>query len=142
MRTIGGGIYAFDEEGVVVSIPPEMSNVTPRRLDLEWSRDMYLPDNFRHLRLVLNLKLVDSYNPEEYQLKFSSPVEIQVYYRWAERILAKNQGVNLSLAYWQNDQWNLIEKYVDVFPILSRGWAGFLRFEVENWGDPTIALGF
>jgi hypothetical protein len=40
MRIVGEGIYAFDEEGVVVRIPPEIGNIIPRQLELEWSPDM------------------------------------------------------------------------------------------------------
>lgn len=142
MREIGAGIYAFDHAGIMVSIPAEMSNIIPRQMEIEWSPEMWRQDNFRPLRMVMNLKLVDLNNSEEAQLKFSSPIQIKVYYRWAEKVEAVKRAIRFSLAYWQDNQWNLIDEYSDEFPLLSHDWAGFLKFEVLTWGDPAIALGF
>lgn len=142
MRIMGEGIYAYDDDGIVVSIPPEMSNIIPRRLELQWSPDMWRQKNFRPLRLVMNLKLEDITNPEISWLKFSLPVQVQVYYGLAEKIQAMQEGSKPTLAYWQNNLWNLIDTVEDVHPVMCQGWDGFLKFEIFTWEDPTIAVGY
>ena len=140
MRIIDEGIYVFDKEGVLVRIHPEMRNVIPRKLPLDWHRDMWQGD-IKPLRLVVNLEFVDRNNPEEPLQEFDYPIQFQVYYTSYEKAAAvmKQRGLT-PLAFWRNDQWKLITEFEDVYPVLSRGWAGFLRFHIKSWGDPTIGL--
>lgn len=140
MRIINDGIYAFDKEGVLVRIHPEMRDVIPRQLPLEWHRDMWKGD-IKPLRLVINLEFVDRYNPEEPLQEFDYPIQFQIYYTSYEKATAliKQRGPT-PLAYWRNEQWKLITDIEDVYPVLCCGWEGFLRFEIRTWGDPTIGL--
>lgn len=140
MRIIGEGIYAFDKEGVLVRIHPEMMNVIPRELPLEWHGEMWRKD-IKPLRLVINLEFVDRNNPEEYLNDFDYPIQFQVYYTSHEKSVAvMKQRDSNRLAYWRNDQWKPITEVEDIYPVLCCGWAGFLRFNIETWGDPTVGL--
>lgn len=139
MRIIDRGIYTFDENGVLVRVPPELSNIIAREEKIDWTPEMWQQEDFHPVRLVMNLKLVDVNNPDATQLTFDTPVQVQVYYTHFERSEALKRA--LKLAYWHNNRWNLIDPVIDVYPVLSRGWAGFLQFEIPEWGDPAIALG-
>lgn len=141
MRIINEGIYAFDKEGILVIIDPtKMGDVIPRQLPLEWHSDMW-GGEIKPLRLVINLEFVNRYNPEEPLQEFDPAIQFQVYYTAYERAAAgMKQRSESPLAYWRKNQWKLIPEVEDVYPVLCCGWAGFLRFEINTWGDPTIAL--
>lgn len=139
MRIIDEGIYVFDKEGVLVRIHPDMREVIPRQLPLEWHGAMWKGD-LKPLRLVINLEFVDRNNPEEYLNDFDIPIQFQVYYTSYEKSAAMKQRSPNSLAYWRNEQWKPITGVEDIFPVLCCGWVGFLRFEIKTWGDPTIGL--
>jgi hypothetical protein len=139
MRIIDEGIYVFDKEGVLVRIHPEMMDVIPRQLPLEWHRDMWQGD-LKPLRLVIHLEIVGRNNREQYPIDINFPIQFQVYYTSYEKSAGMKQRNPNSLAYWRNEQWKLITGVEDIYPVLCCGWAGFLRFKIKTWGDPTIGL--
>ena len=140
MRTIDTGTYAFDDEGVVVIIDSKLGNVIPRQLELEWDEAMWEPqEGFTPQRLVINLEFFDR-DKLIFPETFDPPIKFQIYFTSVERAEAVKQPGRYPVAYWRNGKWNGIE-VAEVYPVLSPSWAGYLEFEVSNWGDPTIALG-
>lgn len=141
MRLISEGIYAFEHEGILVTIPAGMENIIPWQKDLVEVPEMWRQTDFKPLRILMNLGFVDLNNPEAVQLKFDKPISIRVHYRWSEKVEAARVRKPFSLAYWQKNQWNPSVALSDEFPLLSHEWAGFVKIEIPVWEDPPIALG-
>ncbi len=131
------------KEDVNVKFPWHAGRISVQRLPMPALASMpAVPGGFQPLRLVINLKLADTKQPNSKMLKFDPPVEFHVRYTNAD--LAKVGSGDLSLGFWDGTQWVRFTKADHKFQL--KRWEavkgrGLAVVSISQWGDPPVAVG-
>jgi hypothetical protein len=99
---------------------------------------------FKLGRMVINFVLKESENSGEYLTEFKPPIELEVYYTPADVEFAAVGGKPLGFAFWNGERWIRFteEKHqFTLIPVEDPKWAGYAKAQINNWGEPTIAIG-
>jgi hypothetical protein len=131
------GRMDFRREGVVVYYP---SHVNVVRLRKSVAKMKPLPDGFRPIRPVINLKVVNTALPHKKVNVFDPPLEVRVRYTDDDLLKARELNAELSLGFWNGKQWIRCVP-TKLSTSRSKKWAGWGVVTIAKWGDPTIAWG-
>jgi hypothetical protein len=143
-----GVVYEFPEVGVTVTVPPQnnFSDVVLERLPLEGVPEMESDEEYFKLgRLVINFILYESENPEVILEEFDPPIEVQVKFTPADVEFADVGEKELAFAFWDGNEWIRFTEEKHQFNLnpLEEDliYSGFAQVFIQNWSDPSVAIG-
>ena len=135
----------FPEKGVIVIIPESAPTVEVNLLEPPAFEEMPVdPIGFHPFRLITNIKMVDTTQPNKKVVAFDKPVVVHVHYTKADYDLTEAVRRPLCLGFWDGTQWIPYTSSKHHFQLVSEaspedgGWG---IFEVLAWGDPPHAWG-
>jgi hypothetical protein len=146
---LSGKTTDFPDQGVTITIPDDLGNVDIRILEARWENGMGAQhENFEPRRLLSNFEFLAG---EEKLTKFSTEVELILYYTQADINFAQRDDKRVDFAYWDGNQWIRFSKFqyfsrnsITPLPIWTKYdfvYVGFCAVRIREWPDPPIAVG-
>jgi hypothetical protein len=135
----------FTDEGVTITVQGQKKKVKVKKLPVGKMDDMKpVPGGFRPTRAVINFSLVLDEDPDTEVIEFDPPFELRIRYTRGDMNHAEKEGRELSLAYWDGEEWVRFTKEKHQFELQpddvpQRGGYGVAL--ISRWSDPPISWG-
>ncbi len=128
----------FKTEAVLVKHPNHPQKILVQGLEIdEAAVKKGIPSGFTLIRMVINLKVVNTANPKLVETVFEPSLEVRI--RYTKDDLTKAAGKPFKLGYWDGKRWTPCTFRQEATP--KDAYPGWLVVNISQWDDPTLVVG-
>jgi hypothetical protein len=137
-------VIEFEREGVTVTIPEEIADISVRSVPLGRLEDMPgIEGIFMPKRLVIQIEFFNQKEPERSLAAISGRAKIRVRYIPKDVENAGGDYKNIKMGFYWHDAWNVFtpeKHHYEILPNEKDPRNGFCLAELETWDDPPIGM--